>query len=375
MVNLAVLSSARWDEYWGNIHYLDRALVRLGHQVLHVDPPLSPLSVLRHPDRMSDLVGRRVRGADDGVTVWRPRVLPGQNSRAGQVVNSRLLRRGLSRLAAEPDVVITTALESRTLLRRLDRPSIYVCIDSFEDLPGANKPAVQIREQELCAQATVVAACSSLLQERFTARGFDAAFVPHGCDPMFLVTAEDAPVPPELHGCPSPRVAYLGSLNFRLDLSLLRATQRAVGDGTLVIIGGHFSSAGPRPSDDVADLLRRGAVLIGHRHPRELPAYLAHVDVGIVPYTDTAFNRSSYPLKIPQYLGAGLPVVSSPNGATAHLGTLVTEVRGGPEEFEESVRRAMAEDDETSRERRRSWARGRPWTLVAEELVGLLDSA
>jgi teichuronic acid biosynthesis glycosyltransferase TuaH len=40
-------------------------------------------------------------------------------------------------------------------------------------------------------------------------------------------------------------------------------------------------------------------------------SYLSGVDVGITPYRDTPFNRASFPLKTLEYLGSGLPVVSS----------------------------------------------------------------
>jgi teichuronic acid biosynthesis glycosyltransferase TuaH len=42
-----------------------------------------------------------------------------------------------------------------------------------------------------------------------------------------------------------------------------------------------------------------------------VPSYLAAIDIGITPYRDTPFNRASFPLKTLEYLGAGVPVVSS----------------------------------------------------------------
>jgi len=42
-----------------------------------------------------------------------------------------------------------------------------------------------------------------------------------------------------------------------------------------------------------------------------VPSYLAAIDIGITPYRDTPFNRASFPLKTLEYLGAGVPVVST----------------------------------------------------------------
>jgi len=42
-----------------------------------------------------------------------------------------------------------------------------------------------------------------------------------------------------------------------------------------------------------------------------MPSYLAAIDIGITPYRDTPFNRASFPLKTIEYLGAGVPVIST----------------------------------------------------------------
>ena len=55
---------------------------------------------------------------------------------------------------------------------------------------------------------------------------------------------------------------------------------------------------------------------LGAKPFKALPAYLANVDVGLVPLLNSAYNRASAPLKVLEYLAAGLPVVSSVNPVT-----------------------------------------------------------
>jgi teichuronic acid biosynthesis glycosyltransferase TuaH len=99
-----------------------------------------------------------------------------------------------------------------------------------------------------------------------------------------------------------------------------------------------------------------------------LPKYVAALDVGLAPYTDVAFNRKSYPLKVLQYLAAGVPVVSSANGATDDLVDAV-HLAWGPDAFEHEVRQALKEGDPAQRAARQAAAASRPWTTVARELL------
>jgi teichuronic acid biosynthesis glycosyltransferase TuaH len=106
---------------------------------------------------------------------------------------------------------------------------------------------------------------------------------------------------------PRPVVGLIGQLSERIDLDVLDAI---AGAGFSLLIVGPLD---PRWGQ------QRFNELIGRSHvhyagpvpPSAVPSYLAAIDVGITPYRDTPFNRASFPLKTLEYLGAGLPVVST----------------------------------------------------------------
>lgn len=368
-LRIAVLSSSRWSAFRGSMHWLAMALAELGHDVLYVDPPISLLSLIRQPDRRRDLTGPRLERPLPRFQVWHPQVVPGQNSAAGQRINARLLRRGIHRHLGRPDLVVVSSLEARAVTRLLPGVRAYCCIDSFEDLPGVDAAAIRSREGQLLDVVDVVAACSLPLCDQLRARGADPVYLPHGCDESFLVDLDQLDVPEQLRGLPRPLVGYVGSVNFRIDAALLVAARRAAGGGTLVIVGGSFRAAGPPPDQAAVALLAEpGVVTVGHRDAAVLPAYVAALDVGLAPYTEVAFNRKSYPLKVLQYLAAGVPVVSSPNGATDDLGDAV-HLASGPDAFERAILDALREGDPARRRARQTAAASRPWTVVAGELV------
>lgn len=368
---VAVLSSARWASFKLSKHSVSEALAELGHEVLYVDPPWSHGSLLRDGTRREDRRAPVDEAVAPRLDIWRPRVLPGQNLAVVQLANASLLRRGiLARI--DPGLVIAFSLEARSVFTRLPGVRVYYCTDSNEDLPGADASAARHWEAELVRAADMVVACSLPLVEQLERRGADVIYLPHGCDATAL--ADRRPVPSELAGLPRPLVGYVGSFNFRLDPSLLAATLDAASGGTLVLVGGGF---GPSAGPEVAALLDRPDVrAVGHQSSDALPSYIGALDLGLVPYTMTPFNRKSFPIKVLQYLAAGLPVVSTPNGATDELGIAV-HTCATTDEWRSAVATALATSgDEGAAAARRATASARPWSQVAHRLLaaaGLAD--
>jgi glycosyltransferase involved in cell wall biosynthesis len=363
-----MLASARWSQFRGQSQYVALALAELGHDVLYVDPPVSPFSVVRNRARAPDLFGAALERPAPNVLVWRPRVMPGQNAWLGQRVNARLTERGIARHLGPPDVTLAYSLESRAVLERLGGVRTYVCYDSFENVQGVATERLRQRQASLLSRVDRVVVTSRPLQQQLAARGASPVYVPHGCDPLFLVE-RSATTPPELVDRQRPFGGYLGTLNYRLDADLLHAALKGLGAGSLVLIGAAVRATGPGLDERSRALLADERVLaIGHREGDELAQLLAALDVGLVPYTLTEFNRMSYPLKIPQYLAAGLSVVSTTNGATDELKAHVL-VADDAASFAAQVERAVDTSSEELAASRRAAVAARPWTVVAQEIL------
>jgi teichuronic acid biosynthesis glycosyltransferase TuaH len=363
-VRAAVLSPSRWASFRLSKQFVALALAEAGHEVLYVDPPVSPLSALRDRRRLADLAAPALERPAPGLAVWRPRVLPAQDRASVQRINGGVVARGIARHLGSTDVTFAFGLGHRGTLHRVRGRRLYHCTDSLEDLPGVVAARVRRWEDEIVAAVDAVTACSLPLTDQLCGRGIDARYVPHGCDAGAF--AERGEEPDELRGRPRPWVGYVGSLNFRIDVELLEAARRAAAGGTVVVVGGGF---GPPPDGATRAFLRRREVaVLPQQSPDRLPAVTAALDVGLAPYREEPFNRKSFPIKIPQYLAAGLPVVSTPNGATDELGHALA-VASGAEAFEAAVRTAVATaDDDGDRAARRA-AAGRTWDLVAAELL------
>ena len=86
--------------------------------------------------------------------------------------------------------------------------------------------------------------------------------------------------------------------------------------------------------------------LLGPRAYGELPDVLRAADAGLIPYARNALTESIFPMKVYEYLAAGLPVVATPLPA---LGG-VAEVATAPDAagIAELLEQALAEDEPRS---------------------------
>jgi glycosyltransferase involved in cell wall biosynthesis len=102
-----------------------------------------------------------------------------------------------------------------------------------------------------------------------------------------------------------PRVGFFGVIDERMDMDLVAATASRMPECQFVMLG-------PVVKIDPA-LLPQAPNLhwLGAKSYDELPAYLAHWRAGWMPFALNESTRYISPTKTPEFLAAGLPVVST----------------------------------------------------------------
>ncbi|MGH3219379.1 MAG: glycosyltransferase [Streptosporangiaceae bacterium] len=216
------------------------------------------------------------------------------------------------------------------------------------ELMGQSARHWQRQEVRAVGRADVVAAVSPRLAERWTGFGASPVVIPNGCWP--IKTGQRAALR-ELD-LPRPVVGLVGQLSDRIDLSVLNAIADA---GFSLLIVGPLDPRWERQR--FKELVTRPHVHYTGPVPAEaVPSYLAAIDVGITPYRDTPFNRASFPLKTLEYLGAGVPVVSTDipaahwlradlaRGEQARWADRIMVLAGNSADFVDAIRRVTACD-------------------------------
>lgn len=377
---LVVLASGvSWEGVRGTERAISEALSRLV-DVLWIDPPRSPATP------------RRYRRFDTAGPSWRPRVIAAAPGlwRLTPVVLPGLTRPGI-RATTWPLV----RAQAKAALRRLGRTPAAVVACSFDpilrgwpagtrtvlygtddwvagaELMGQPEDRLHRAERRAVRSAGLVLAITPELANRWRPMGAHPALLPNGCDPddyLSVDTVSPAPLPA---GFPDRVAGVIGQLNNRIDADLLAAVADT-GVGLLLV--------GPRDPGWMPDrwdaLVARPNVHHTGAVPfADLPRWLACMDVGLTPYTDTAFNRASFPLKTLEYLAAGRPVVGTDLPAIRGLATQSRDVfpTAGPAAF---AQRVLAVFDGPHKPdavaRRRAVAAAHSWAARARRLATLL---
>ncbi|MDP9169475.1 MAG: glycosyltransferase, partial [Acidobacteriota bacterium] len=111
---------------------------------------------------------------------------------------------------------------------------------------------------------------------------------------------------PDQKDLPRPRIGYAGVIDERIDLDLIRHAAEQRPDWQFIMIG-------PVVKVSPDDLPRLPNIhWLGQKSYDELPVYFAGWDVAMMPFALNDSTRFISPTKTPEFLSAGLPVVSTP---------------------------------------------------------------
>ncbi len=380
--DIVCVGFADWDtELWTNQHHLMSRLAR-DNRVLFVEslglraPTLAGRDLAR--------IARRVRRgvapprAADGLHVLSPLVLPLHRFAAARALNRRLLpwlvRRAARRLGMQRPILWAYVPQAEALLDALD-PSlvVYHCVDDIAAQAGVDGASFRAAEERFAARADLVLASAPALATRLRTISSNVIDAPNVADTAtFAQALEPGPVDPALDALPHPRVVFTGAIvTTKLDLPLIVALARARPQWSFALVG----PIGPGdPHADVSTLEAEPNVhLLGPRRYGELPAVLRGADAGVIPYARNQLTTSIFPMKVYEYLAAGLPVVATPLPAIAG----VAEVATAPdaEGMAELLDAALAADDPERRVARSRAAQSHSWDARLEQIAVAVHEA
>jgi GT2 family glycosyltransferase/glycosyltransferase involved in cell wall biosynthesis len=231
-------------------------------------------------------------------------------------------------------------------------PGSTVIMDCLDHVAGFSNVSARVvaEEARLVAQADLVIASSQRLADRL-GQIRPTTLIRNGADTGFF----GAPPGRAPFSKTKPIVGYFGAIAEWFEIGWIAHAARAHPDWDFVLIG---QVEGCR-----VDSVQRldNVHLLGERPYTDLPSYLHQFDAAIIPFEVTELIKNTNPVKVYEYLSAGVPVIASPMPELISLGELVY-LADGPESFVGQVERALAEDDEGRRAVRREWARSHDWT-------------
>jgi glycosyltransferase involved in cell wall biosynthesis len=184
---------------------------------------------------------------------------------------------------------------------------IYYCVDEYAAFSGVPGQSLIALERELLHKAQLVIVSADRLLQSKRRENPGAVLVRHGVDHTHFSRAllPETRVPDEIAHLPRPIIGYFGLMAADwIDVELMVKVAKRFSQGSLVLLG--------KVTTDVSALSALPNVhLVGRKPYAELPAYSKGFDVAILPFPISEVTLNANPLKVREYLAAGLPVVST----------------------------------------------------------------
>jgi len=247
-------------------------------------------------------------------TQMTPLLIPGRHEGWLSAVNHRLviaqirtvLKRA-QRLDPRPLQIWTFAPDVAFLAGQFgEERLVYYCVDEFSAFECLDSATIRRSERELIDRCDVVVTTSEPLFEAKRKLHPNTHLVRHGVDVAHFGRALDSvgSLPADIADMASPIFGFFGLFDHWFDEALLADVAAARPDYSFVLIGERRV-----PMSRLAAL--PNVRFLGRRPYADLPAYCGAFAAGLLPFKRNDMTRYINPIKLREYLAAGLPVVST----------------------------------------------------------------
>ena len=358
-MNVVCFSSQNWsDDLWTNKQHIMYRLAKRGIKVLYIEKEKGSL---RRYVRQKNLWG--ISQVDQNLYIGRSFRLPIRNlSFQLRNYNEFGLKVDLVKRYAHtcegPLVLWVYHPGYGPYLERIRRRAfvLYDCVDDYASFPkyqsGKSKDWIVKAEKSLLHLADLVVASSENLYEEKKKLNPNTHLVHNvgDFDHFSQAQSEESPLPDRLKETRPPRIGFYGAISsYKVDLELIRslATQRP--NWSIFLMGPVGLGGGKTDVSELDGL--ENVTFAGKINYEDLPAYIRHMDVMMIPYRITEHTKNVFPIKFFECLATGKPLVITPLPALRDYFRFV-EVGRSPVEFVERIE-AVLHDDPGDRTRAR----------------------
>jgi UDP-galactopyranose mutase len=373
--DLVVFSHLRWDFVWQRPQQL---LARLASQfnILFVEEPLITADPARPP-----YIDHYVWYDTDGVSVRVARMSVPAQGRSwighGDAQTADTYEALLSDFLAdqgivEPVVWFYTPMAQHFLNVLEPELVIYDVMDQLSAFKGAS-PELRDSERQLLRMADLVFTGGLSLFEDKKRLNPNTYLFPSGVEIEHFAQAaspETFDRPVELSRLDGPVLGYFGVIDERMDVGLLAHIATTHLEWQLVLIG-------PVCKIDPAALPQADNIhYLAMRSYEELPEYLAHFDVALIPFALNEATRYLSPTKTLEYMAAHKPIVSTPIHDVKALFGAVVSVAETPDAFVAAIRAALEQPPSAHKRADELRLLSRyTWDAIVSEMSGLIEAS
>ncbi len=295
VLDLICFSHLRWNfVYQRPQHLLNRA--SKNYRVWFVEEPI-----------WGDSLHMSVSRQNDRLTVMVPHLPHGTNPEEAIRLQKQLLDEFIEREHISTFIAWYYTPMALSFSDHL-QPSltVYDCMDELSAFWGAPKQLIE-KEKQLMQRANLMFTGGYSLYEAKQNQHPSVFAFPSSIDfSHFSLARNPQPDPADQRALPNPRIGFSGVIDERFDYKLLCELATRKPEWQFILLG-------PIVKIDPALLPHSANVhYLGMKAYKDLPAYFSNWDVAILPFALNESTKFISPTKTPEYLAAGLPVVSTP---------------------------------------------------------------
>ena len=384
--DLVYFAPSKWDGLWRNRQQLMSVFARQ-NKVLFIERRLHLWSTLagsrRHDLGLSDLCRSSLRQVSENLFVfrypiWAPVIGRFPFNWLASMVRRLYIRNALYRLHMFQPIVWFSHPSMVDLIHEIPSASLllYHVVDEYTTYRSesmlASRHRMEKQEEQIMAQVDAVIVVSEKLYEAKRPFNPHTVLVPNGVDYQAYADAlADPHLPDDLRAIACPRLGYIGLIGDRLDFTMLKELAQENPGWSLVLLGEVMVSR-------QAETWRALCALpnVHHLGPvdvSQVPHYVKGFQVGLMPYLQNRHAEHVSPLKLYDYLAAGLPVASVDIPAAREFSQYI-QLADSPQRFSQAVRAALADTAPERCQARRKIAAQHTWEVRGEQLSEVIQA-
>lgn len=250
-----------------------------------------------------------------------------------------------------------------------ERHTVYYCYDEISECAWARNHGARVERDFLQKVDATITSSVGLFESKklLTKRSFlvqnGVDYLPFSTGYVDILTKEKA----------EKVIGYIGTLDSRIDYELLEAIARSFIDVRLMLIGRVVADKSSVMEDIEKIKALPNVSFVGAQPPSALPGWLQRFHVGIIPFVKNQQTAAIYPMKINEYLAAGLPVVSTDFAPLTDFESIITIATNRPD-FIDAIQADFDTDSVESQQRRQAVAKSNSWECRALEFERVLET-
>lgn len=338
---------------------------------------------MRNPSVSKSDLGRiwlKVKGCFKGIVKvnenlyhFTPLVLPFPSLKLARVVNKWLLKIFIcfyQKKLKMKDVQLWTFLPNMVdLVGSLgEKKIIYYCVDEWSKFSFINSKSMRAMEISLLKKADVVLTSAEYLYHDKLKFNPNTHLVTHGVDYEYFskVLYSEIPIADDIGKIKRPIIGFFGLIHEWIDIDLIVKIAATHPDWSIVLIGKACVSLERFTGYD-------NIHLFGQKSYDRLVNYCKVFDLGLIPFLVNQMTLNVNPIKLREYLAAGIPVVSTPLPEVKRYDGLV-EIGHTHDEIIDKIEGLLISDKYEDRVLRSRRMMSETWDKKVEEISEIITS-